>query len=51
VVFFFNWEDGEEFLPRPSGVTAPRPVTTTLRIAFYDEVDDVGWENGCMDSR
>lgn len=28
-------------IPMPSGVTAPRPVTTTLRIAFYDDLDDV----------
>lgn len=28
-------------VPIPRGVTAPRPVTTTLRIAFYDDLDDV----------
>ena len=28
-------EQSQEVLPTPSGVTAPRPVTTTLRIASY----------------
>jgi hypothetical protein len=38
-------------IPMPSGVTAPRPVTTTLRIAFYDELDDVWMRYRVMDSK